>query len=130
MMINKKLVQMIVIIILLTMNLKAHLKTIIRKLKVLIVIMNVHRVRQFNQRNKTTNNNLTIINNNNLTIINNKIVINNLKITMVMMTQEQINEWNKNKPTTHDESQMGYGREDYEQALKESQKVGTILTHT
>ena len=39
------------------------------------------------------------------------------------MTQEQINEWNKNKPTTHDESQMGYGREDYEQALKESQKV-------
>ena len=34
------------------------------------------------------------------------------------MTQEQINEWNKNKPTTHDESQMGYGREDYEQALK------------
>ena len=27
------------------------------------------------------------------------------------MTQDEINEWNKNKPTTHDESQMGYGRE-------------------
>ncbi|MHC9402006.1 hypothetical protein ACYVUF_13310, partial [Staphylococcus epidermidis] len=39
------------------------------------------------------------------------------------MTQDEINEWNKNKPTTHDESQMGYGRGDYEQALKESQKV-------
>ena len=39
------------------------------------------------------------------------------------MTQEQINEWNKNKPTTHDESQMGYGREDYEQALKRKPKV-------
>ena len=24
---------------------------------------------------------------------------------------------------------MGYGREDYEQALKESQRFGTILTH-
>jgi len=39
------------------------------------------------------------------------------------MTQEQINEWNKNKPTTHDESQMGYGRGDYEQARKDSEKV-------
>ncbi|OFR02157.1 hypothetical protein HMPREF2910_01310 [Staphylococcus sp. HMSC066C03] len=39
------------------------------------------------------------------------------------MTQEQINEWNRNKPTTHDESQMGYGRGDYEQALKDSEKV-------
>lgn len=39
------------------------------------------------------------------------------------MTQDEINDWNKNKPTTHDESQMGYGRGDYEQALKESQKV-------
>ena len=38
------------------------------------------------------------------------------------MTQEQINEWNKIN-LLHDESQMGYGREDYEQALKESQKV-------
>lgn len=39
------------------------------------------------------------------------------------MTQEQINEWNKNKSTTHDESQMGYGRGDYEQARKDSEKV-------
>lgn len=39
------------------------------------------------------------------------------------MTQEQINEWNKNKPTTHDESQMGYGHGDYEQARKDSEKV-------
>lgn len=39
------------------------------------------------------------------------------------MTQEQINEWNKNKPTTHDESQMGYGRGDDEQARKDSEKV-------
>lgn len=39
------------------------------------------------------------------------------------MTQEQINEWNRNKPTTHDESQMGYGRGDYEQARKDSEKV-------
>lgn len=39
------------------------------------------------------------------------------------MTQEQINEWNKNKPTTHDESQMGYGRGDYEQTRKDSEKV-------
>ena len=39
------------------------------------------------------------------------------------MTQEQINEWNKNKPTTHDESQMGYVRGDYEQARKDSEKV-------
>lgn len=39
------------------------------------------------------------------------------------MTQEQINEWNRNKPTTHDESQMGYGRGDYEQACKDSEKV-------
>ncbi|MCG1703956.1 hypothetical protein K4P65_04525 [Staphylococcus epidermidis] len=39
------------------------------------------------------------------------------------MTQEQINEWNKNKPTTHDESQMGYERGDYEQARKDSEKV-------
>lgn len=39
------------------------------------------------------------------------------------MTQEQINEWNKNKPTTHDESQMGYGRGDYELARKDSEKV-------
>ena len=45
------------------------------------------------------------------------------------MTQEQINEWNKIN-LLHDESQMGYGREDYEQALKESQRFGTILTHT
>ena len=34
-----------------------------------------------------------------------------------------MNEWNKNKPTTHDESQMGYGRGDYEQARKDSEKV-------
>ncbi|MHA2915517.1 hypothetical protein [Staphylococcus epidermidis] len=39
------------------------------------------------------------------------------------MTQEQINEWNKNKPTTHDESQMGYGRGDYEAAKEASEKV-------
>ena len=39
------------------------------------------------------------------------------------MTQEQINEWNKNKPTTHDESQMGYGRSEYEEARKASEKV-------
>ena len=39
------------------------------------------------------------------------------------MTQEQINEWNKNKPTTHDESQMGYGRGDYEQARKDSESL-------
>ena len=37
------------------------------------------------------------------------------------MTQDEINEWNKNKPTTHDESQMGYGRGDYE-ALKKQVK--------
>lgn len=39
------------------------------------------------------------------------------------MTQEQINEWNKNKPTTHDESQMGYGRSEYEEARKASAQV-------
>ena len=39
------------------------------------------------------------------------------------MTQDEINEWNKNKPTTHDESQMGYGRGDYEAAKEASEKV-------
>ncbi|MGX0378573.1 DNA polymerase III alpha subunit (gram-positive type) [Staphylococcus auricularis] len=36
------------------------------------------------------------------------------------MTQAQIDEWNRTKPTTHDESQLGYGTGDYEGALKES----------
>ncbi|WP_053038557.1 hypothetical protein [Staphylococcus haemolyticus] len=39
------------------------------------------------------------------------------------MTQDEINEWNKNKPTTHDESQMGYGRAEYEKARKASEQV-------
>ena len=39
------------------------------------------------------------------------------------MTQEQIDEWNRTKPTTHDESQMGYGRSEYEEARKASEKV-------
>ncbi|QNQ45178.1 hypothetical protein [Staphylococcus warneri] len=39
------------------------------------------------------------------------------------MTQEQINDWNKNKPTTHDESQMRYGRAEYEEARKASAQV-------
>ena len=39
------------------------------------------------------------------------------------MSQAEIDEWNRTKPTTHDESQMGYGRADYEQARKESEKV-------
>lgn len=39
------------------------------------------------------------------------------------MTQDEINEWNKNKTTTHDESQMGYGRGDYEQARKGSEQI-------
>ncbi|WP_313959863.1 hypothetical protein [Staphylococcus haemolyticus] len=39
------------------------------------------------------------------------------------MTQDEINEWNKNKPTTHDESQMGYGRAEYEEARKASEQV-------
>ena len=46
------------------------------------------------------------------------------------MTQDEINEWNKNKPTTHDESQMGYGRGDYEAAKEASEKVKTIQMHT
>ena len=45
------------------------------------------------------------------------------------MTQDEINEWNKNKPT-HDESQMGYGRGDYEAAKEASEKVKTIQMHT
>ena len=75
MMINNKLVQMIVIMILLTTNLKTHLKTITGKLKMLTV-MNVHKVRQFNQRNKTTSNKLTTT--------NNKVAINNHKITIII----------------------------------------------
>ena len=39
------------------------------------------------------------------------------------MTQDEINEWNKNKPTTHNESQMGYGRAEYEEARKASEQV-------
>lgn len=39
------------------------------------------------------------------------------------MTQADIDEWNKTKPTTHDESQMGYGRGDYEAAREASSKV-------
>ncbi|QFR06350.1 hypothetical protein GA597_05815 [Staphylococcus haemolyticus] len=39
------------------------------------------------------------------------------------MTQDEINEWNKNKPTTHNESQMGYGRAEYEEARKASAQV-------
>ena len=79
---------------------------IMRKLKVLTVTLNVHRVRQFNQRNKTTNksSNQQSPNNNDY------------------MTQDEINEWNKNKPTTHDESQMGYGRGDYEALKKQVKK--------
>ena len=38
------------------------------------------------------------------------------------MSQAEIDEWNKTKPTTHDESQMGYGRSEYE-ARKASEKV-------
>ena len=51
-------------------------KTIMGKLKMLTVIMNVHKVRQFNQRNKTTSNKLTTT--------NNKVAINNHKITMII----------------------------------------------
>ncbi|MBM6127378.1 hypothetical protein H6L31_03380 [Staphylococcus epidermidis] len=39
------------------------------------------------------------------------------------MSQAEIDEWNRTKPTTHDESQMGYGRSEYEQARKASEKV-------
>ncbi|MCI2760844.1 hypothetical protein [Staphylococcus lugdunensis] len=39
------------------------------------------------------------------------------------MTQAEIDKWNKTKTTTHDESQMGYGRGDYEEARKASAKV-------
>lgn len=40
-----------------------------------------------------------------------------------LMSDAEIAEWNKNKPTTHDESQMGYGRGDYEQAKEETNQV-------
>ncbi|MCE5038382.1 hypothetical protein [Staphylococcus auricularis] len=36
------------------------------------------------------------------------------------MTPEEIEEWNRTKPTSHEESQLGYGRVDYEYALEES----------
>ncbi|BAS45768.1 hypothetical protein SSCHL_0988 [Staphylococcus schleiferi] len=39
------------------------------------------------------------------------------------MSQAEIDEWNRTKPTTHDESQMGYGIGDYESAEEESSKV-------
>lgn len=39
------------------------------------------------------------------------------------MSQAEIDEWNRTKPTTHDESQMGYGLGDYERARKASEKV-------
>lgn len=39
------------------------------------------------------------------------------------MSQAEIDEWNRTKPTTHDESQMGYGRSEYEEARKASEKV-------
>ncbi|WP_145391471.1 hypothetical protein [Staphylococcus epidermidis] len=39
------------------------------------------------------------------------------------MSQAEIDEWNRTKPTTHDKSQMGYGRSEYEQARKASEKV-------
>ena len=80
----------------------------------LTVIMNVHKVRQFNQRNKTTKEQT----NNNQQQSSNQQPQNNNDY----MTQDEINEWNKNKPTTHDESQMGYGRGDYEVAKEASEK--------
>lgn len=39
------------------------------------------------------------------------------------MTQAEIDEWNRTKPTTHNESQMGYGRAEYEEARKASEQV-------
>ncbi|MEI9464776.1 hypothetical protein WCU86_11005 [Staphylococcus epidermidis] len=39
------------------------------------------------------------------------------------MSQAEIDEWNRTKPTTHDESQMGYGRSEYEEARKASAQV-------
>ena len=60
---NNKLVQMILTMILLAINLKAHLKITIAKLKVIMVIMNDHKVNKLKQHNKTTISNKLITTN-------------------------------------------------------------------
>ena len=114
MMINNKLVQMIAIMILLTKNLKAHLKMIMRKTQ--NANGNIERPKG-EKIQPTQQNNQQQANNNQQQSSNQQSPNNN-----DYMTQDEINEWNKNKPTTHDESQMGYGRGDYEAAKEASEK--------
>ena len=79
-------------------------KTIMVNHKTIMETMNEHKANKLKLHNKITNSKVTIIKLNKITITN-KAITNKHKITTVM-TQEQIDEWNRTKPTTHDESQM------------------------
>ena len=73
--------------------------------KTIMETMNEHKANKLKLHNKITNkesnNNQTQQNNNHQQSNNQQAQNNN-----GYMTQEQIDEWNRTKPTTHDESQM------------------------